>query len=282
MVMTVVAEHDVAVPGGHVRAWENGSGPPLLLLHGGPGLSDYTSTLEPELQSAYQVIRFQQRGLSPSTRLGPFGVERHMADAIAVLDALEIDQACVVGSSWGGHLAMHLVVHHPERFSALIPVDPLGAVGDGGEADFGRVISQRIPQEAVRAAELDERAMAGEGTHELALEAFKLMWPAYFAKPDAAPPMPPMQLSLECYSQTWDSIRDHLGRRTLEQGLPSVRIPTIFVLGEQSPIPPAHSEASAALIPGARCQIEKDCGHFLWMERPGAVRRAVDSVHAGG
>jgi proline iminopeptidase len=281
--VTVVIEHEVAVPGGHVHAWQSGSGPPLLLLHGGPGLSDYTSTLEPELRGDYQVIRFQQRGLAPSTRQGPFGVERHMADAVAVLDALSIDRACVVGSSWGGHLAMHLAVHHPERFSSLVPVDPLGAVGDGGEADLGSIISQRIPPEvAARAVELDERAMAGQGTPELALEAFSLVWPAYFASPDSAPPMPPMEISLECYAKTWDSIHDHLARQTLEKGLRSVRMPTVFVLGELSPIPPAHGEASASLVPGARCQIEKGCGHFLWMERPGAVLGVVNAVHAAG
>ena len=280
--MAVVREHDVSVPTGHLHAWQTGTGPPVLLLHGGPGLSDYTSTLEPELSDGYEVIRFQQRGLPPSTRQGPFDVERHMADAVAVLDALGVERACVVGSSWGGHLAMHLAVHHPERFSGLVPVDPLGAVDDGGESEFGRNLSERVPAEvAARAAGLDERAMAGEGTDELALEAFSLVWPAYFAAPDAAPPMPPMGLSLQCYSNTWESIHDHLAQRTLERGLPSVRIPTIFVLGEQSPIPLAQGQASAALIPGARCQIEQGCGHFLWMERPGAVRRAVDAGHAG-
>jgi pimeloyl-ACP methyl ester carboxylesterase len=94
--------------------------------------------------------------------------------------------------------------------------------------------------------------------------------------------MPPIDLSLECYSQTWDSIHDHMTRGTLEQGLPTVRVPTVFVLGQQSPIPNSHGEASAALIPGARCEIEKDCGHFLWMEHPGVVRRAVDTLHQGG
>jgi proline iminopeptidase len=275
-------EHDIAVPGGHVHTWVSGSGQPLLLLHGGPGLSDYTSTLEPELQEGYQVVRFQQRGLAPSTLEGPFDVERHMADAIAILNGLGLDRVCVVGSSWGGHLAMHLVVQFPQRFSGLVPVDPLGAVGDGGEADLGRILSSRIPpQAAARAEEIDQRAMAGEGTSELAVEGLKLVWPAYFAAPESAPPMPPMDLSLECYSQTWDSIHGHLARQTLAQALPSVRIPTVFVLGGESPIPPSHGEATAALVPGALCQIEKGCGHFLWMERPGAVRRAVDTVHAG-
>lgn len=272
---------DVEVAGGHVRVSESGSGPPVLLLHGGPGLSDYTYTLAPELEDGYRVVRFQQRGLEPSTTDGPFDVERHVADALAVLDALDIDRACLVGSSWGGHLALHLVAGHEDRFSGLVPIDPLGAVGDGGEADLGRLLGERVPAElAAQAAEIDERAMAGEGTAEDALVGLSLVWPAYFAKPDAAPPMSVTGISLECYAQTWDSIHDHLARHTLEERLPSVRLPAVFVLGAQSPIPPEHGEATAALIPGARVQVEEGAGHFVWLESPGAVRAAVDAVHA--
>jgi proline iminopeptidase len=271
----------VPVAGGHISVSESGSGPTVLLLHGGPGLSDYTFTLVPELADGYRVVRFQQRGLAPSTTDGPFTVERHVADALAVMDMLDIERACVVGSSWGGHLAMHLVVSHEERFSGLVPVDPLGAVGDGGEEDLGRLLGERVPEElAAQAAEIDELAMAGEGTAEDALKGLSLVWPAYFAKPDAAPPMSITGISLECYARTWDSIHDHFARHTLEEGLPSVRLPAVFVLGAQSPIPPEHGQVSAALIPGARCQIEEDCGHFVWLERPGAVRAAVDAVHA--
>jgi pimeloyl-ACP methyl ester carboxylesterase len=86
-------------------------------------------------------------------------------------------------------------------------------------------------------------------------------------------------ISLECYARTWDSIHDHLARGTLQNRLPSVRLPAVFVLGVQSPIPPEHGRASAALIPGASCRMEQDCGHFVWLERPGAVRAAVDEVH---
>lgn len=271
---------DVTVAGGHIRVSESGAGTPILLLHGGPGLSDYTFSLATELEDRYRVIRFQQRGLAPSTTEGPFDVERHMSDAIAVLDSLDLERACVVGSSWGGHLAMHLVVAHPERFSGLVPVDPLGAVGDGGEADLGKLLSERVPAElAAQAAQIDELAMAGEGTAEDALKGLSLVWPAYFAKPDSAPPMSVTGISLECYARTWDSIHDHLARHTLQERLPSVHLPTVFVLGAQSPIPPEHGLTSAALITGARCQIEQDCGHFLWLEHPGAVRAAVDAVH---
>ena len=76
-----------SVPGGVITASQTGSGAPVLLLHGGPGLSDYTAPLAAELDDAFTVIRFQQRGLEPSTTAGPFDIDRHVADAVAVLDA---------------------------------------------------------------------------------------------------------------------------------------------------------------------------------------------------
>ncbi len=90
--------------------------------------------------------------------------------------------------------------------------------------------------------------------------------------------MPPLSLSLECYAGTFASIHAHFERKTLERCLPSLRIPAVFLLGAASPVPPQHGVASAALIPGARPIIEDDCGHFRWLERPGSVRRALQSI----
>jgi proline iminopeptidase len=270
---------EAGVPGGAIAGTQAGSGPPVLILHGGPGLSDYTEPLAAELVDAFSVIRFQQRGLEPSTVSGPFDVDRHVADAIAVLDAADLDRAYVIGHSWGGHLAMHLAAQHPGRVLGLVVVDPLGAVADGGESDLGRILTKRTPPElAARAQELDDRALAGEATAEDILESLAILWPGYFSSPDKAPPMPHLGISPECYAQTFASIHWHFERKTLERGLPSLELPAVFVLGAVSPIPPEHGVASAALIPGARCEIEADCGHFVWLERPGSVRRALQEI----
>jgi len=272
-------EFAASVPGGVITASQAGAGAPVLILHGGPGLSDYTGPLAAELDDAFAVIRYQQRGLAPSTTSGPFDVDRHVADAIAVLDAAGAGRAYVIGHSWGGHLAMHLAAQHQDRLLGLVVVDPLGAVPDGGEDDLGRILAERIPAEqAARAQQLDERAMAGEGTVQDALEGLAIVWPGYFSSPAQAPPMPPLGLSLDCYAGTFASIHQHFEDRTLERSLPSLKIPAVFVLGAASPIPPRHGVASAALIPGARHVIEDDCGHFIWLERPGSVRRALQNL----
>ncbi len=269
-----------AVHGG-IAGWKAGSGPAVVVLHGGPGLSDYTDTLEPELVDAYTVIRYQQRGLAPSTTAGPFDVETHVADTVSVLNGLGLDRVLVIGHSWGGHLAMHLIAAQPDRIAAAVVVDPLGAVGDGGEADLGRILGERcLPEAAARAAELDQRALRGEGSAADQIEGLGLVWPGYFADAATAPPMPAMEVSVTAYAETFRSIRRHLELQTLVRSLPQRTVPTLFLLGEKSPIPTTHGFASAALMANAEVRTVPECGHLVWLERPGTVRRGLDSLRA--
>jgi pimeloyl-ACP methyl ester carboxylesterase len=96
-----------------------GGGPLALILHGGPGLSDDTEPLARELSNVFTTVRYTQRGVPPASGAGPFAVEDHVADAIAVLDAVGLEAAWMVGHSWGGHLAMHVAVAQPELVSGL-------------------------------------------------------------------------------------------------------------------------------------------------------------------
>lgn len=253
----------------------------MVVPHGGPGLSEYTSSLLPELSDSYSVIRFQQRGLAPSATDGPFHVDRQVDDVIAVMDGLGLRNPLVIGHSWGGHLAMHLTVSRPDRVAAALVVDPLGAVGDGGEADLARTLGERVSKEAAARAEvLDQRALRGESTAEDPVEGLSLVWPGYFAEPAQAPPMPPMEISVTAYSETFASIHDHLARGTLANGLPKVTIPVTFLLGEQSPIPIEHGRASAALMPTAEKTVVNGSGHFPWLEEPGCVRLELDRLRS--
>lgn len=268
-------EISVAVPGGHLAGWVRGEGPPVLLLHGGPGLSyGYLDSLADDIGDGYRVASYQQRGVEPSTTEGPFEVAREVSDAIAVLDHLGWDRAIVVGHSWGGHLLFHLAVAAPGRLIAALAVDPLGAVGDGGVAKFETQMIARTPEaDRKRAQELDERAMRGEGTPGEALESHRLFWPAYFADRDAAPPMTVTGMSLAAYSGVFASVVAELPR--LEAALPFISVPFGVVVGAQSPLPEEAGIATARAIPGAWVEVIDGAGHFLWLERPGSVKAAL-------
>jgi pimeloyl-ACP methyl ester carboxylesterase len=270
---------ELPVDGGVLGGWTAGSGTPVLLLHGGPGLSySYLGEIEAELGSGVRLIAYQQRGLSPSTREGPFTIAQALLDAIAVLDGFGAQQALVVGHSWGGQLALRLAAAAPERVLGALAIDLLGIVGDGGMAGFEAEMLARTPKSArERARELDQRAMAGEGTPEEGLESLRIVWPAYFADPDNAPPMPPVELSVEAYAGIITQVADDAEQvaAELSRGL----VPYGVVAGAASPMPWGQAaRATVELSPRAFLELVPAAGHFPWYEVPGCVRAALERL----
>jgi pimeloyl-ACP methyl ester carboxylesterase len=262
---------------GALVGWCGGAaGPRVLLLHGGPGLSfAYLDELAAELESNFEVASFQQRGLEPSTLEGPFTMAQAIEDVVCVLDGLQWDRAFAVGHSWGGHLALRVAAAHPERLLGVLAVEPIGVVGDGGVAAFEAEIIARTPRAArERARELDDRAMAGEATPEESLESMRLVWPAYFADPENAPPMPDEKVSIEAYSGLIGQITTDTDRVAAE--LAKGDVPLGIVAGAGSPIPWGQAaRASVELSPRAFLDVVPNAGHFIWHEAPGRVRAAL-------
>jgi pimeloyl-ACP methyl ester carboxylesterase len=264
------------VVGGSLEGWLAGSGPPLLLLHGGPGLSfEYIDELGEELASEFRVAAYQQRGLEPSTLNGPFTIAQAIEDAVAVLDGLNWEQALVVGHSWGGQLALRLVATQPDRLFGALAVDPLGVVGDGGAGAFEAEVAARTPaNDRDRGRELDKRAMDGEGTPEDFLESLRLVWPAYFADPDNVPPMPPLRLSVEAYSAIINEVTKDTDRLAVALAAAEVRYGVLA--GGASPMPWGQAaRATVELSPRAFLKVVPAAGHFPWLDEPGCVLAAL-------
>ncbi len=271
----------VEATGGTLGGWIVGDGAPVLLLHGGPGLSyEYLDGLADELSPGFRIAAFQQRGLEPSTLAGPFTMSQAIDDVIAVLDGLGWPQAVLVGHSWGGHLVLRTAAAHPDRLRGVLSVDPIGVVGDGGTAAFEAEMGARTPNAGrARAQELDARAMAGEGTTKDALEGLAIMWPAYFADPDNAPTMPPIRVSVEAYSGLIGEMSERLDE--IAAALATGSVPYGVVAGAGSPIPWGQAaRTTAELSPRAFLTVIPAAGHFPWLEVPGSVRTALQRLIA--
>jgi pimeloyl-ACP methyl ester carboxylesterase len=267
------------VPGGTLGGWVAGAGPPVLLLHGGPGMSyEYLDSLAAEIGDGFRVAAFQQRGIGPSLLDGPFDLYTAVMDVCVVLDALGWERAWAVGHSWGGHLLLHVALSAGERLLGGLAVEMLGGVGDGGAAGFEAELAARTPLgDRERAIELDERAMRGVGTPQEMEESLRLLWPAYFASPDRTLPFESWANSLEAYSGLWEAIQAALP--TLD--LARIKVPIGVVAGAASPMPVEEAAAATATaIPGAWLEVVPGAGHFPWFERPGSVRAALDRLVA--
>ena len=272
----------VSVPGGELIGMRSGSGRPLLVLHGGPAVNDYSDLFAAEL-AGWDALRYTQRGVAPSVTEGPFTIEQHVADALAVLDQHGLDAATVLGHSWGGYLAMQLAAQAPGRVNALVLADTLGAVGDGGLAEFGAELAARATPEArARMAELDKLAATSkEQEAAAALEYFRLDWPGYFAVPADAPPVPDtVRVNPEGFEQTSASVAQAVKGGDLPGLLGGFTRPVEVVAGGCSPLPRHAAESTAAVFPDAKLTIVPGAGHQVWHEAPGCLAAALNRIAA--
>jgi proline iminopeptidase len=270
----------VSVPGGELIGLRSGTGRPLLVLHGGPAVNDYSDWFAAEL-AGWDALRYTQRGVAPSGTEGPFTIEQHVSDAVAVLDRSGVATATVLGHSWGGYLAMQLAARAPGRVNALVLADPLGAVGDGGLAEFGAELEARTtPRTRARIAALDELSTtSNEQEAARALEYFRLEWPGYFAVPAQAPPVPDtVRVGPEAFEQTSASIAEAVERGDLPGLLSGFTGPVEVLAGECSPLPRHAAESTAAVFPDARLTIVPGAGHQVWHEAPGCMGQALSRI----
>jgi pimeloyl-ACP methyl ester carboxylesterase len=93
-----------------------GSGPPVILLHGGLANSDYWGNQVSALSPRHTVIVMDSRGHGRSARdTRPFGYDLMADDVVALLDHLKLPKADVVGWSDGAIIGLDLAIRHPDR-----------------------------------------------------------------------------------------------------------------------------------------------------------------------
>lgn len=97
--------------------------PVVLLLHGFPQDRTCWRPISAQLNEAgYRTVALDQRGYSPGARpagADAYRMSRLVADAIGLLDALDIRHAHVIGHDWGGAVAWALASGHPDRLLSL-------------------------------------------------------------------------------------------------------------------------------------------------------------------
>ncbi|MDM9379379.1 alpha/beta hydrolase [Chlorogloeopsis sp. ULAP01] len=99
-----------------------GTGFPILCLHGHPGSGSSLSVFTNHLSNRFQTIAPDLRGYGKSRFYDNFDMTDHLIDLEALLDRLNIDKCLILGWSLGGILAIELALRLPERVSGLILV----------------------------------------------------------------------------------------------------------------------------------------------------------------
>ena len=258
----------VAVRTGVTLHYEiSGEGEPLLLVMGTSGAIGLWAELLPRLAERYRVIAFDNRGLGGSSRgEGAISVASMAEDASALLEALEVPRAHVLGWSLGSAVAQELALAHPEQVGSIVMYATWGRC-DGFQRSV--ITALRLPY-AVRDM---EAAMTAAGI------AFS---PQALDSPDLEqqmaamlPAFPQDEAQMQVTVEQWDA---DLAHDTLDR-LGGITAPTLVIVGEQDLLTPTwQSRAVADAVPGARFELVTGPGssHALHLERPADLVALVD------
>lgn len=113
----------------HVLDW-GGDGTPMLALHGLASSGHWYRRVAPYLRREYRIVAPDQRGHGATTQAATgYDWQTLAEDAVRLLDHFEMEQAVVLGHSWGGHVSSNLAMRFPDRVSRLVMID--GGFQDG-------------------------------------------------------------------------------------------------------------------------------------------------------
>ena len=252
----------VDVYGTPVELRRGGAGPALLYLHGGGADSEWLP-LHDRLAEHCTVYHPYHPGFGKSGGLEHIdGIEDLVLHYVDVITTLKLKAAPlhIVGSSFGGWIAVELAQRYAELARRLVLVDAAGLWLDEAPMVemFGRLPPEMAEilfynQEHPVAAMMRAITDASQVPEEMILPQFKAMealakvaWNPYFHNPK------------------------------LERRLNRITSPTLIVWGRQDRlIPLAHGERYAAKIPGARLAVIDQCGHLPALEQPDELYRVV-------
>jgi 3-oxoadipate enol-lactonase len=110
-----------------------GDGPPLLFISGtGGDLRVKPNVFDGPLAKQFDLLAYDQRGLGQSEKPDiPYSMADYADDAAALMTEQGLDEALVLGVSFGGMVAQELVLRHPERVKRLV-LACTSPGGDGG------------------------------------------------------------------------------------------------------------------------------------------------------
>lgn len=259
----------VGVLQGSLYYEEQGSGEPVILIHGHSLDRRMWDGQFSELARRYRVIRYDMRGYGKSTPQIENFQFTHAEDLIVLMDSLHIDKAHIIGLSLGGEVGADMVGWFPERVRSAVLVS--------GNLRLTPGPSQ--PMRGAEAARYDEKIARNKamGVDELKRRWFRRLMNMGGSRRER------MRDALWTMIEEWDAWQSYHKEVRTVAGLDAfARLkknrPAIPVLIVEGRAPGNHFSARPEMLkhlPKGRLKVIDDCGHMLNMERPAEFNKVV-------
>ncbi len=244
---------------------QRGEGPDLLMIMGLGAHSGAWALNAPELAKRFRVTTFDNRGAGRTSAPDePYSMRQMADDTAALMEAIGLDRAHVLGASMGGMIAQELAINYPGRINRLV-----------------LACSRARTSEMRRRVSVAQRALYEAGVPRESIMAIQQPWGSTAtllqdpAKPAAAIALAmqdPHPIAKHAYLRQLDATMAH---DTLDR-LKRIESETLVLVGAEDILtPPYESEELAANIPNATLRILPRGGHGFSGEYPAEFNGAV-------
>jgi proline iminopeptidase len=275
----------VDVTGGQVwyRISGSGTGTPLVLLHGGPGVPSYYLKPLQALADERPVILYDQLGAGRSDNPGDpslWNTARFVEELAQIRETLGLTEVHILGHSWGTMLAVEYMLGNPEGVQSLILASPALSVARWS-ADADRLLAT-LP-EATQAI-IEEHEAAGTTDSPEYQGAVAEYYARYVSLSDpwsADVDSSFAGMNPDIYGQMWgpSEFTSTGSLKTFEraEALAGIAVPILFTTGRYDEATPETVEYYASQAPDARVEILENSAHLTMQDEP---ERNVEVVRA--
>ncbi|HEX9886261.1 MAG TPA: alpha/beta hydrolase [Longimicrobiales bacterium] len=242
------------------------SGPPVVLLHGGPGAPGYMAPVGRELASAFRVLEpLQRRASTGASDSELLTVARHVEDLREVVEACcPGERPALVGSSWGAMLALAYAARHPGDLNPLVLVG-CGTFDRAARARFHALLDERLVGEARE--RIDRLAHEVADPDEVLARRGELLLPAYSFDLLSTD----LELAGADHRGNVETWRDMVRLETqgfYPAAFDVITAPVLMLHGDTDPHPGGMIRATlAGVLPQLEYVELERCGHYPWLER---------------
>lgn len=256
-----------------------GGGPPVVVLHGGPGAHhDYLLPQYDLLARGRTLLYYDQRGggRSPIARDVPAGWREHVTDLETLRERWRLDRVTLLGYSWGGLLAVLYALEHPDRIERLALVCPAPVIAEWRDEFRHRLAARAADPWILGArAELQASGLRQSDPERYRRMAFALSVAAYFRDPAMAQQLTPFRVTQRTEQAVWESLGHYDLRERIRTTLAGGRTPpSLVVAGAFDPLPIEAARELAALLHAPAVKLAT--GHVPHVEATEEFVRVLD------
>ncbi|MGD0331878.1 MAG: alpha/beta hydrolase [Xanthobacteraceae bacterium] len=257
---------------------EAGTGTPVVFVHEFAG--DYR-TWEPQLRAfarAHRCVTFSARGYPPSdvpSDPARYGQDIARADVIAIMDALGIDRAHVVGHSMGAYTALHVGIKHPQRCISVTAAGcGWGSVADPAARAAMRQVAAETAKMFTEKAIVEAAAIYADGPTRQAHKHKDPRGYAEFARMLAEHSALGHALTMSMLQARRPTLWD------MEADLQRFSVPLLVIVGDEDDSCLEGSVFLKRTVPTAGLLVIPRSGHTITSEEPAAVNAALADFFA--